>query len=359
LSRTERFADRESGKDTNMKTLSHPRLPIGTLTIAAMLLLPTAFAASSFAAEADKPATGGSTTEALKTSPEKHGRLISLVVLLKEPRKLEEAALGDLVSKALGIARDPDIVDKGFVTAKPPFYKVEVKSGLYVINNIAVPYFENADQLVKEIAAPDLRTAVTENKAWISVDWAGKEEPADLRATYRDMGKIAAALARPDALAIYSPEAGDLSVFNESVATLMAGDDPFQIFDGNPDDSEAVSVSETDPMLLAAQEKARKAWPEFARAFQAKAGKDFAVSGRIAEGDNAEYMWISVTSIDGDKVHGKLDSAPVALTNLKMGQDLHIQLSDVDDWIYVGKDDVPVGGFTKEALTHARDSARN
>lgn len=342
-----------------MKNFFRPRLSIGTLSIATSLLLGTFFAADSMAAESGTPATGGSTAEAMKSSPEKHGRLISLVVLLKEPRKLDEASLGTLVSNSLGVAPDPGTVDKGAVVAKPPYYKVEIRSGLYVINNIAVPYFDEAEKLAKEISAPDLRAAVLANKAWISVDWAGQKEPADLRATYRDMGKIAAALARPDALAIYSPEAGELSVFNDSVASMMAGNDPFQIFDGNPDDSESVSVSDTDPMLLAAQAKAKKAWPEFARAFQAKAGKDFAVSGRIKEGDNAESMWISVTSIDGDKVHGTLDSAPVALTNLKMGQDLHIQLSEVDDWIYVGKDDVPVGGFTKEALAHARDSASN
>lgn len=344
-----------------MKTLPHRRLPIGSLTLASTLLFTAVLADNSAADQArkapDEPALAGHATESAKSVPEKRGRLISFVVLLKEPRKLDERSLGNLVSNAVGIARDPDIVDKGFLVAKPPYYKIELESGLYVINNIAEPYFENASELGKQIAEPELRKAVAESHAWISVDWAGKKEPADLRVAYRDMGKIAAALARPDALAIYSPEAGQLSVFNDAVATTMTGSDPLQIFDGDTD--ETVSIRDDDPQLQAAQAKARKAWPEFTRAFQAKAGTNFAVNGRILEGDDSEYMWLSVTSIDADRVHGTLDNVPVALTTLKIGQDLHVKVSDVDDWIYTGTDDVPVGGFTMDALVHARDSARN
>jgi uncharacterized protein YegJ (DUF2314 family) len=344
-----------------MKTLFRHRLPVGGLTLASTLLVTAAFAATSSAAETPanpaKPALSGHAAEAVTASPEKRGRLISFVVLLKEPRKLDEASLGETVSKAVGIARDPETVDKGFMVAKPPYYKVELKSGMYVINNISEPYFENGDKLAKEIDDNDLRKAVADHHAWVSIDFVGKEEPADLQAAYRDMGKIAAALAQPDALAIYSPEEGQLSVFNDSVATAMKGPDPLQIFDARSDDT--VSIKDDDPLLQAAQEKARKSWPDFTRAFQAKAGKNFAVSGRIVEGDNSEYMWLSVTSIDTDKVHGTLDNAPVALTTLKVGQDLHINVKEIDDWIYVGTDEVPVGGFTRDAMMHARDSAKN
>lgn len=342
-----------------MKTFPQFRLSVGSLTIASAFLLTAALAANSSAGEAakepDEAALKAHTAESAKTVPEKRGRLISFVVLLKEPRKLEEKSLGDTVSKAVGI--DPATVDKGFVVAKPPYYKIELKSGVYVINNIDQPYFENAEELAKEIKDPDLRGAVASHHAWVAVDWAGKEEPADLRATYGDMGKIAAALARPDALAIYSPEEGQLSVFNVNVATAMTGSDPLQIFDDASEDT--VSISDDDPKVHEAQAKARKAWPEFARAFQAKAGKNFAVNGRIVEGDNSEYLWLMVTSIDADKVHGTLDNAPVALTTLKMGQDLHVNVSEVDDWIYIGKDEVPVGGFTRDALMDARDTASN
>lgn len=347
-----------------MKTSHHFRHPVrlraGHLALASSLFLTAVLAGAAAAADqpkaVDAPVVKGDASEAVKNDTAKRGRLISFVVLLKEPRKLDEVTLGATVSKAVGIARDPDTVDKGFMIAKPPHYKVELTSGMYVINNISEPYFENSDKLVKEIDDPELQRAVIANKAWISIDWVGKEEPADLKTAYRDMGKIAAALAQPDALAIYSPEEGQLSVYNESVGTAMKGDDPLMIFDGASDHT--VSVSDNDPRMKEAQQKARKAWPEFARAYQAKAGTNFAVIGRIVEGDDSEYMWLSVTSIDKNNVHGTLDNAPVALTKLKIGQDLHVNINEVDDWIYIGTDNVPVGGFTKEALIHARDSAK-
>lgn len=339
------------------------RLAGGRCTLASALLLTTVLAGNSSAEEARPTSQKHDATPATvvaepgQPAAEKHGRLISLVVLLPAPRQLDEGALGSMVSKAVGIAYDKDTVDKSFLVAKAPFYKVELKSGTYVINNIGKPYFENTEKLAKEIDDAGMRKAVTDNQAWISVDWAGKEEPADLQAVYGDIGKIAAALARPDALAIYSPEVGQLSPFNDSVATTMASKDPLGIFDVDSD--ETVSISDDDPKLLAAQAQARKAWPEFARAFQAKAGRNFAVSGRIVEGKNSETMWLAVTSIDATSVHGTLDNAPRSLTTLKMGQDLHVKVSEIDDWLYIGTNEVPVGGFTKDALEHARDSAKH
>lgn len=347
-----------------MKKSTQRRTNVAGMALSSTFLLTALLAGSAAANEAAKggdtpPVTGHTSGDMVKAPPEKDGRLISLVVLLKEPRKLDEAQITQLVGKAMGIAPAADTVNKGFLVAKPPYYKVELESGLYVINNIAAPYFENTDKLAAEITDPALRQAVTGHRAWMSVDWAGKEEPVNLRATYVDIGKIAAALATPDAMAIYSPEAGQLSPFNDGVARSMAGNDPLEIFDGASGDSESIAISDDDPQVRAAQEKARKAWPEFARAYEAKAGKNFAVIGRIAEGDNAEHLWLSVTSIDADSVHGTLDNAPVALTTLKMGQDLHVKIKDVDDWIYIGSDGVPVGGFTREALMHARDTASN
>jgi len=343
-----------------MKTFHPDRLPVTSIAFTSALLLTAVLAGAAAAEDPAKAAPGepvvkGHASEAVQADAEKQGRLISFVVLLKEPRKLDEPSLTATVSKAVGIASNPDTVDKGFLVAKPPHYKVELKSGMYVINNISEPYFEDGDKLAKEIDDPELQQAVAANKAWMSIDWVGKEEPADLKAAYRDMGKIAAAMAAPDALAIYSPEEGQLSVFNDAVATAMKSDDPLVIFDGASD--ETVSIRDNDPQIKAAQDKARKMWPDFTRAYEAKSGSNFAVIGRIVEGENSEYMWLSVTSIDKDKVHGTLDNRPVALTSLKMGQELHINVSEVDDWIYIGADNVPVGGFTKEAMIHARDSA--
>lgn len=288
-----------------------------------------------------------------QAEPKKQDRLVSLVLLLREPRQLDEHTLANTVSEAVGIAHSHDKNSLNFVVAKPPYYQVKLKSNRFIVNNIDKPYFEEGDKLAEEIKDLKLRKAVTEHRAWLSIDWAEKEAPADLKTVYQEIGKMAVALAGPDTLAVYSPDTDRLSLYNKSVAKQLKGEDPLQAFAGAAA-SNVISISSDDPKLKAAEAEAKKRWPEFVNAFKEKDGDKFAVKGRIVEGDNAEYMWLSVTAIGGEEIHGKLDNEPAGLTKLKLGQDLHIKIDEVDDWLYVGSDKQPRGGFTMEALKEAR-----
>jgi uncharacterized protein YegJ (DUF2314 family) len=323
-----------------------------TIGVAA-ILLSTLAVASTGSAQDTAPANekrgaeaGMHGKEAANAPEQSEDRLISLVVLVKEPRKLEEKTLRETVSKAVGAPAGNDTGDATFLVAKPPYYRVKLPSGYYVINNIDKPYFDNIDKMAADIQDPALQKAVKEHRGWVSVDWAGKDEPDDPRAVYNDIGRIAAALARPDGLAIYSPEVGQLSVFDDSAAAKMAGGDPIQLFLGNSPDGEIVFIADDDPELQRAEAEARKAWPEFTKAYEAKSGKNFVVKGRISEGENVEYMWVNVTSIDGGTIRGTLDNEPVGLKGLKVGQEVELKVADVDDWLYIGSDNKPVGGYT-------------
>ncbi|MDI1310533.1 DUF2314 domain-containing protein [Prosthecobacter sp.] len=310
----------------------------GSLHLAAAALCLTLFSAAALAddkLQVNKPAT---------IAPQE--RLLSLVVLLHEPRELDEHTLGALVSKAVGVKHSHDESKGSFVVAKPPHFLVKLKSGSYVINNIAKPYVENSNKALDEIKEPELRKVVAAHHAWVSIDWASATEPEDIQQSYQDMGKIAAALAGNDALAIYHPEIDDFVLYSEAVGKTLCSDDPLQAFANSGGGSDVVSIRDDDPQLLAAQEQAKKGWHEFMHAFREKAGTEFAVKGRISEGDHTEYLWLSVDSIDETKIHGRLDNEPATVTNLKMGQDLHIQIADVDDWIYLNKEKKPVGGYT-------------
>lgn len=159
-----------------------------------------------------------------------------------------------------------------------------------------------------------------------------KSQPT-FSAAIRTWVKSPAALARHDALAIYNPEIDDFTLYSEAVAKTLRSDDPLQAFAGAGGGSDVVSIREDDPQLLAAQAQAKKGWHDFVHAFREKAGSEFAVKGRIAEGDKSEYMWLSVDAIDENEVHGRLDSEPATVTSLKMGQDLHIKVEEVDDCI--------------------------
>jgi uncharacterized protein YegJ (DUF2314 family) len=87
--------------------------------------------------------------------------------------------------------------------------------------------------------------------------------------------------------------------------------------------------------IIAAQAQAKANWPEFIAAFKART-KDqyFAVKGRILEGDKGEYLWLQVTDIDDTLVHGRIDNDPADLKKVTRGADIHIPITDVDDWLY-------------------------
>ncbi|CAN5892453.1 hypothetical protein BH11VER1_BH11VER1_01130 [soil metagenome] len=328
-----------------MKTIPLHRILSGTIKATSAAFCLTLFSTTGIAHEpvakpVNKPAADAPRQE----------RLISIVVLLHEPMNISEHTLGKAVSKALGVKHSHDETDANFVVSKPPYYLVKLKSGSYVINNMSKPYFDESDKLAEEIKDPELRKAVVGHHAWFSIDWAQKQAPENLQRTYQDVGKIVAELAGQDALAIYSPDLDQLQLYSEGVARDLRSDDPLQAFGDFSSVSDIVSISDDDPLLKAAEAEARKGWPEFMKAFREKSGTEFVVKGRIVEGDNAEYMWLSVTSIDGEKVHGMLDNKPAIVSNLKMGQDLHIKVEDMDDWLYLDPDKKSVGGFTIKVL---------
>lgn len=324
---------------------------VSLAALLAVVTVGTAFlTAASPAAAADQAAS------------KKEDRLISLVLLLKSPRKLSEHTLANSISDALGIAHSHDESAATAIVAKPPYYLVKLDTGRFVINTIDGPYFKDTDKLAQEIPDPKLRDAVHEHSAWLSIDWAEKSEPKDVKLIYQQIGKMAAALAGPDTLAVYSPEADQLGVYGTEIAASLRSDDPLSGFavpapaagpESESSEAQTVAISDDDPKLKAAQDEAHKTWSGFVRAFRSKAGKNFAVKGKLVEGDNAEYMWLNVTEIDGERVHGTLANDASDLKGFKIGQDLHIKTSDVDDWLYVDNKGEEHGGFTIKVLKTA------
>jgi uncharacterized protein YegJ (DUF2314 family) len=276
-------------------------------------------------------------------------RLVSLVLLLNEPRTLDAAGVAHALSQALGAE-----VPEAAVTAKPPSFVVKTASGQFAINSVSEAYFAESDQLAAELKDPSLASAIRKHRAWLSVDWLEKDERADLRKVYQQIGQTIAQFVRQDTLAIYSPDTDQFHLNDKTLLGHLKSDDPLHdlvpagLANAETADDQ-ITIDDDDPQLLAAQAEARKSWPELMQAFKART-KDqyFAVKGRILEGDKAEYLWLQVSDIDDTLVHGKLDNDPADLKKVARGADLHIPIADVDDWLYstgAGKDDIK-GGYT-------------
>lgn len=297
---------------------------------------------SSWGFAADKSSPAQSHSPAAASNQE---RLISIVLLLRNHRDLDEHTLSDAAPGST-------------VVAKPPYYQVKVGSDAYVVTSIDKPYFDQAEKVAADIKDPAVRDAVEHHKAWLAVDWGRKDAPGDVRSAYQHIAKMAAALAGPDTLAFYNPDTDQFADFDDNVVAQLKSDDPLQAFAGSAGaststaagGSDVIAVDGNDSTMKKAEAEAKSRWHDFVAAFNEKNGSDFTVKGRIAEGENAEYMWLRVSAIDGEAVHGTLDNEPAQLSNLHLGQDLHIKLDDVDDWAYIGRDKKPRGGFTIKAL---------
>jgi len=292
-------------------------------------------------------------------------RLISLVLLLSEPRNIDAGAVAQAVSKALGSE-----VHDGDVVARPPSFIVKAGPGRFAIQNVGEPYFEEGEKLAAELKDPTLAKAIRQHRAWLSVDWVEKDENADLRKVYQQIGLILTQFVNKDTLAIYCPDTDQFHISDETLLGHLKSDDPLQDLYPAGVDSAAdsqITISSDDPQLLAAEAEAEAGWPGFVQAFKER-NKDqyFAVKGRIVEGDKSEYLWLQVSDIDDKEVHGTIDNDPATLKKAARGADLHIPLAEVDDWLYsasagndgsTGKEEIK-GGFTLrlfDQLAKAKD----
>jgi uncharacterized protein YegJ (DUF2314 family) len=277
--------------------------------------------------------------------------LIALVLFLEEPRDLDVDFIARRASLALGERVSAGAPDKTehFVAGEEPSFVLKYRELFFLINSFPRPYMDDTMAAASAIGELRLRKAVRDHSAWLSVDLLGEVRRSELPKIYRIIGKLTAAFADDDCLAVFAPATGQLNLFDADVAQHLRGDNPLALFDvaSHPP---VVPVSGNDPRLKAAVSKARKRWPEFVRAFEERRPEQtFSVKARIGDDEVAEFMWISVTGLENGWVYGRLDNDPIELTSIRCGDRIRVHVDDLNDWLFTTGDQVR-GGFTIEVL---------
>ena len=157
---------------------------------------------------------------------------VALVLLLLKPRFLDAAMLARLAGKTLGVQISAADVEKkaAFVSGKAPCFVLSVFGRKFLINNFPLPYFEQPDEVMANIHESRLREAIRNHRAWLSVDAFGEVDEQELDDVYRSLGKLAAALAMSDCLALYAPTTGGLCVYNPGLIDTLTGPQPLDVF---------------------------------------------------------------------------------------------------------------------------------
>jgi uncharacterized protein YegJ (DUF2314 family) len=291
---------------------------------------------------------------------------VLLLTEQRDPERLHDACLKRVFENALDVRLDASDDGDGFVTGEGFVWIACIRGRFISIINDATPYFEDPPAVARDLPEMRVAHAVREHKACLSLTLVGDHSGEDADASYRILGKMAAALSEPlesiDAagkpvppwptpLAILWPPGSQIRAYDEELRDRLWSDDPLSAFRemhlANPP---VIEVHDDDPRMLAAIEEARQRWPEFVRAFEArKPDHTFAVKARIEEGDACEFMWILVERLEGEQISGKINNEPVQLKQVRLGDAWTVERGDVLDWLFTTAEGLQ-GAFSVKVL---------
>lgn len=110
----------------------------------------------------------------------------------------------------------------------------------------------------------------------------------------------------------------------------------------------AFGISVNDPLMVAAIQRARATWPQFA-AIYPEHREDSVVKFRLrTKSGNVENVWGDLLELDADSVLVHLHTLPVEETEID-DLTMRVPLSEVVDWQVVFPDGSLRGGFTQQA----------
>lgn len=175
---------------------------------------------------------------------------------------------------------------------------------------------------------------------------AGEPTPEQEAARRRLVARAAAALWGDDVLAASWHCDRRLAYPREGLVQDLRAEDPVAASLRDP----LVPVLEApdEAAMQAAIEKARSEWAT-AKAHFEKGGEVFVKFPFATRTKGHEHMWVRVTRIDGDSVHGELGNDPVDVEGLKRGSVVVRERGELSDWLFE-RDGKQVGGYTLEAL---------
>jgi len=270
---------------------------------------------------------------------------ISVVLLLRKPLAISQNALEEAVRRAWSPKPATDEQDN-FVVMNPPVVLVKAQGSLFNICAVPQPYINSVQEFASGIKDLRIKDAVLQHKAWISVDYVPGQRPVetDTDSQYAQAAKLAAELVNEDCLGICLPGeevivASSLSVV-EGLRNFRTAREFSELYRPDP------VLDLTKEFEAKAKAEARRRLPEFVKAFEArKNGEKFFLKCRFEDGEHTEWMWVEISSAEGDRYFGLLQNDPLWIKQIARGDGVQVEREDIEDWIYStgGK---AVGGFS-------------
>ena len=288
---------------------------------------------------------------------QRSGRMISFVALLREPVTFDPAVLARVAGKVwkADLGDGASEGEDGFVVSGGIATMIQCKGRMALVNAFPTTYTPDVEETAEGIVDLRLRGLFLEHTAWFSCDALGVDDNApdeEVQGWYRVLGKLFAELLDDNCLLIYLPETSAAFPINEDTEAALRSRDPIEALNETMN-VPVIAVADDDPLMKEAVAKARAGWPKFVAAYEASAGENFAVKAPVSHSGNTEFIWIGVTSIEGERIYGTLGHDPANLGPLKLGSKVSVKRSDLNDWMYFDPQGQMTGGFTIEAVQKA------
>ncbi len=277
---------------------------------------------------------------------------VSLVMLLKDKPALGAPDILQAVRRALPVeapsvefagAMPPPAWAKGVSTGADA-YVLAVGRAAYFVVVAYVPYDADPAATAAGMKRADFAGAYAQHKAWLAVDFA----QGDVSDPYAVIGRVAAELMPSSTVMLYLPHESRASFPTPALLEALRTGTWLDKFDQAGSVNLALADA-SDPELAAAAQEARRRWPEFAAAFQARRGEAHSVKAPFVEGEHVEHMWIAVEEISDTHVTGTLGNDPQYILSLKEGQRVSVPVEQVEDWLYTQRGEM-VGGLSVKVL---------
>lgn len=284
-------------------------------------------------------------------------RLISFVALLREPAQFDPTVLASVAGRVW----DADLGDgesegtDGFTVSSAPIHTIMHNGQFFMINCFPMPYVEEPEAAADQIGDLRIRGLFREHRAWFSCDAMGidGQTPDDeVIACYCKLALLFAELLDENCVLIFLPDTSEAYPINEETEEALRSADPIAALRDTMS-LPIIEISDDDPLMRQAVEKARESWPSFVAAFETQAGENFSVKAPVRYEDLMEYIWIAVRALEAGRIYGELGNDPGNLGPLKFGSKVVVPLEELNDWAYVDRDGNFQGGFTIEAVKQA------
>jgi uncharacterized protein YegJ (DUF2314 family) len=281
--------------------------------------------------------------------------LISVVLVFRNPIRLTDERLHRAIVSAWG--RDTRKDADEYVVNKPPIGFIKFEGMLLQINNVGRPYC--TEEYRKHQAAEEFKEmrqlkVVLEHRAFFTVDLMHPKNPKRTvkQECYRRMCSLAAEFVDDNCMGTSFPETGHLRPYDVGLKDALRNDRPLEAIT-EWERVPVILIDEDESKLRAATEEARRRWPEFVGAFHSRRdGQIFSVKAPFRDGEEVEWMWVTVSEITEDAVEGSLGNAPVNLHNIRESDHVRLPISAIADWAYAVDKNL-IGGFSLKVLRNS------